>query len=308
MPNKVKMSRQLIRLDLRDSNLTVAIWETDGVLEVMIYARGAVSFNCEYCKDLVKALKDLTSGDLHEKESNYIDSHPFRVFMKRSPESNDFSFSITTFGTIAIGERGHAHTYENVQLGDIFQVEKLIEMLKDLREKYVYRKWLDEKIKSEEGAQVEYNGKKFEVKNGYLTLTQLGIKKISDVKGLENLKYLRGIDLSDNGIKEIKGFEHLIHLGYINLSDNNIEEIKGLEHLIHLRDIRFRNNKIKKIDGLENLNNLEYLQLSHNPISDLKELEKVAHIKYLTRIDLLGTKIPKKAFKKAGVKNQILRF
>ena len=71
---------------------------------------------------------------------------------------------------------------------------------------------------------VEYNGKKYEMKNKELKLIKLGIKKITDIKVLEEFKYLRFLSLADNEIEQIEGLDHLIHLETLILARNYIKE------------------------------------------------------------------------------------
>lgn len=113
---------------------------------------------------------------------------------------------------------------------------------------------------------VLYKGKEYLIKinNGYgiLDLKNLGIKDLSEVKGLENLKNLSRLDLSDNKLTEIKILENLKNLYYLNLNNNKITEIKGLDSLRKLRYLYLEHNKITEINGLESF------QIIENPITE----------------------------------------
>lgn len=123
-----------------------------------------------------------------------------------------------------------------------------------------------------------YKGKEYLIKinNGYgiLDLKNLGIKDLSEVKGLENLKNLSRLNLSDNKLTEIKILGNLKNLYYLNLNNNKITEIKGLNSLRKLRYLYLNHNKITEIKDLESfqireVQMTEYdmvINLGNNPI------------------------------------------
>ena len=125
---------------------------------------------------------------------------------------------------------------------------------------------------------VLYKGKEYLIKinNGYgmLDLKNLGIKDLSEVKGLENLENLSRLDLSYNKLSEIKILGNLKNLYYLNLNNNKITEIKGLNSLRKLRYLYLNHNKITEIKGLESfqireVQMTEYdmvINLGNNPI------------------------------------------
>ncbi len=160
------------------------------------------------------------------------------------------------------------------------------------------------KKKKKDSQFVRVYGKKIEVKkDGFLGLSSMNIKKISDVKGLESLANLQTLDLQDNqitkikGLKslanlqkllldrnkitEIKGLETLTNLQYLSLFRNQITEIKGLETLTNLQDLSLFSNQITEIKGLESLANLQTLYLGGNPITKIKGLESLANLQTL---------------------------
>lgn len=141
---------------------------------------------------------------------------------------------------------------------------------------------------------VLYKGKKYRVRRkpslvegiptfieGDLILRGLGIRDISEIKGLEYLTSVKRLNLGKNQIKEIEGLESLTELKSLNLNSNQINEIKGLENLENLTDLDLGNNKITKIHGLESLINLEFLWLYDNNIHMIEGLENLLNLKSL---------------------------
>lgn len=114
---------------------------------------------------------------------------------------------------------------------------------------------------------VEYNGKKYEVIDNKLDLSGLGIEKIEDIKGLDNLK-LFALSLNNNQIKKISGLKNQTHLYSLNLSNNQISKIENLDNLVNLQVLRLQNNKIEKLEGIENLLSLKYIYLENNPFTN----------------------------------------
>lgn len=123
---------------------------------------------------------------------------------------------------------------------------------------------------------------------GDLILRGLGIRDISEVKGLEYLTSVKKLDLSKNQIKEIEGLENLTELKKLNLSSNQINEIKGLKSLENLTHLNLSKNQITKINGLQLLTNLERLSLSENKINEIGELETLT---VLGKLDLENNQI-----------------
>jgi len=113
----------------------------------------------------------------------------------------------------------------------------------------------------------------------------LNINNISKITKLEMLTNLVKLDLSQNEIKEIKGLETLINLEILNLEWNNIGEIKNLQNLVNLKELNLSDNKdIPKIKGLRKLKSLEILRLYNNYSID--EIEGLAGLKNLRILDI----------------------
>jgi len=157
---------------------------------------------------------------------------------------------------------------------------------------------------------VEYNGKRFEIKNNSLNLNGQSITDIGEIKGLENQLNLISLNLDDNEIEkihnihylvnleklylnhnqltEISGLEKLINLKVLSLGANRIRKIKNISHLVNLEDLFIQGNKIKKIEGLDFFAYLQRLNLSRNRI---REIEGLNHLKNLYSLFIGSNKI-----------------
>ena len=107
----------------------------------------------------------------------------------------------------------------------------------------------------------------------------LSNNNIKEINNLDNLKSLKVLDLSHNKIKEIKNLENLKKLENLNLFFNEISDIQGLEQLIHLKRLFLCKNRITENKNLNTLNKLEILNLNHNKISEIKGLDNLRNLK-----------------------------
>ena len=97
------------------------------------------------------------------------------------------------------------------------------------------------------------------------------IRKISDIKPLENLKNLKVLNMEQNNVKNIKPLTNLSKLTQLSLKENKVENIKPLENLKGLEKLNLQNNKIKDVHPLTSLlTGLMVLDISLNPIKDVK--------------------------------------
>lgn len=117
---------------------------------------------------------------------------------------------------------------------------------------------------------VVYDGKEYVVKRennlSTLDLSGMGIKKISDIKGLETLIELEALNLNNNQISEIENLENLTNLEDLQLEKNLIKIIKGLDNLVNLRMLNLYSNNISEIENFGNMGNLRDVFLGGNPI------------------------------------------
>ncbi len=113
---------------------------------------------------------------------------------------------------------------------------------------------------------IQYSGQEIKVSHDWLNLSNRGIVEIGELKGLDRLTRLEGLNLSQNQISKITGLSGLTHLQTLNLSDNKIARIEGLESLANLRTLKLANNSISDIEGLAQNGALQILDLSGNPV------------------------------------------
>ena len=113
-----------------------------------------------------------------------------------------------------------------------------------------------------------------------LDLSNKGISDISEIRGLESLENLQGLNLNDNQITEIKGLDKL-NLFQLGIDRNQITEIKGLDKLSSLQFLNLNGNQITEIKGLDKLTNLFSLSLENNQITEIKGLERLTSLRQI---------------------------
>lgn len=105
------------------------------------------------------------------------------------------------------------------------------------------------------------------------------------------LRDLEEFEMEFSGITSLFGIEHLRHVITLDLSNNEITDLSDLWPLTRIEELYLANNEIGYIDVLSNLQNLKILDLSGNQIDDISPLFELKHLEYL---NLIGNKIPKK--------------
>ncbi|KKM80035.1 hypothetical protein LCGC14_1343930 [marine sediment metagenome] len=271
------MGVQKYQINIADSNVKVRVenWDLNDPKFLIDDGGGKVHFDNENFDKAIKIMEELKLiSDIKENNktiilSEYIRFH--RNFISDPLKVYNYEFRISQRDRTRNSSSG-------VYLKGIEQLNLVKDSLINLHEKYISDRMVDEKIKAEGLKYVEYDNKKYEVKKGLLTLHRLGIKKITDIKGLEELDSIK----------------------YLGLGDNKIENIEGLDHLVHLRNLNLAKNYIKEVTGLDALVNLEELVLAENPISSLNGLEQFEN---LINLNLNGTLIPKEMFREAGIED-----
>jgi uncharacterized membrane protein len=103
----------------------------------------------------------------------------------------------------------------------------------------------------------------------------LSNNKITEIKGLENLKNLRFLRLSNNLIEEIKGLDSQKSLMTLYLNGNSIEEIQGLDHLRNLNALYLAGNNITEVKGIETLHNLKRVDIGAASKLSKEQLQKL---------------------------------
>lgn len=135
---------------------------------------------------------------------------------------------------------------------------------------------------------VIYNGKEFKVKKGNLDLSNSQIKHIGDIKGLDEIKELKFLNLSNNQLSDLTSLERLLNLKVLNLAYNNIRSIHELGNLEALEYLNLSNNAITDLTGISKLTKLKTLNLSNNQLSNVEELNSLENLK---KIYLQGNNI-----------------
>ncbi len=119
---------------------------------------------------------------------------------------------------------------------------------------------------------IQYKSQEIKVSHDWLNLSNRGISDISEIKGLDCLIQLEGLNLAQNQITKINSLATLTRLQSLNLSNNKITRIEGLDTLTQLRSLNLANNAITKIEGFANSGALQILDLTNNPVEKwLKE-------------------------------------
>ena len=141
-----------------------------------------------------------------------------------------------------------------------------------------------------------------------------GTNRLYEIKGLEQLKNLKHLDVERSKIdciKKIKAHENLrsLHLSNTDVSKLShldrfpnleelrmgntyeIEKMEGLQVLPNLKELLIRGTSIKQIEGLERLTNLEVLDLSDNEITEIKGLGQLTKLRELNLNENKITKI-----------------
>ncbi|WP_345199995.1 leucine-rich repeat domain-containing protein [Chryseobacterium ginsengisoli] len=131
-----------------------------------------------------------------------------------------------------------------------------------------------------------------------------GNDEIDEVKGLEGLKSLYHLDVSNSCINSIENIcanenirvlnlkgthlEKITHLEKfpnlesLNLDGTLVEKIEGLEASKNLKELFISTWRLKYIEGLENLTKLEVLDLHLNEISKIEGLDNLTNLKWLS--------------------------
>ena len=83
------------------------------------------------------------------------------------------------------------------------------------------------------------------------------IRNLSQITGLNNLKHLKTLDLSNNQIEDLEGINELTNLTHLVLPNNQINDLKNLELIKQLTNLQFldlRGNGISKNVTSEDFN------------------------------------------------------
>jgi internalin A len=106
----------------------------------------------------------------------------------------------------------------------------------------------------------------------------LGAKSLKDLKYLTNLEYL---DAQHLGIKDISAISSLQNLRVLYLQRNIISDIVALKKLTKLEVLSLNGNRIASLSSLSALTNLKELYLRENSIVSITSLAKLTKLKVL---------------------------
>jgi len=117
----------------------------------------------------------------------------------------------------------------------------------------------------------------------------LSYNQITDIKNLENLSFLKKLELHKNKITSIKGLNKLTTLNELNLGYNQLTSVKWLEANKNLTTLELQRNLITDIWPLQNLRNLETLKVEYNQISKASQFEAIKEaVKWLKNFSTGG--------------------
>lgn len=92
----------------------------------------------------------------------------------------------------------------------------------------------------------------------------LSSAKLSDLRPLETLKSLTGLDISDNEITDLSPLSALKNLKKLKANDNRISNLIPLSNLFQLENIELADNDISNTTPLATLGGVVYLDLRNN--------------------------------------------
>ena len=107
------------------------------------------------------------------------------------------------------------------------------------------------------------------------SLTRLSARgfDITHLHGIQYLKNIQALDLSDNQLVDISPLMALPNIQLLDLENNKIINIKPLSSLSHLKYLVLNLNKISDISPLLEIDSLKSVEFLYNPI-DRYEIER----------------------------------
>lgn len=132
-------------------------------------------------------------------------------------------------------KRNKIANFSHKQLGEIlinfFTIKTLIEEIPNVYFELNSANLLVEKLDLSDYLEFEVKGTPWGWKNN--------IRNLSEISGLNNLKYLKKLDLSNNQIENVKPLVELKDLTHLVLSNNQISDVDNLEYLKQLSKLQF---------------------------------------------------------------------
>ena len=206
------------------------------------------SYNC--LLTVVKALEKINSSEskniLVEQIKEIRKTH--FISLEKSYENKRYKKALKP-----LIRRNKINTYSHKELGAIlinfFTIKTLIEKIPNVYFELNSTNLLVEKLDLSDYLEFEVKGTPWGWKNN--------IRKISEIPGLENLRYLKKLDLSNNQIENVEGLVNLKDLTHLVLSNNQISDIDNLKYLKQLSKLQFLDlcgNEIVKIIKKDDFN------------------------------------------------------
>jgi len=96
----------------------------------------------------------------------------------------------------------------------------------------------------------------------------------SGLDGLQQLKNLRVLDVSEMGLNSLEGITTITSLTKLYAVQNNIRSLKGIEKLVNLQELHLTTNNISDVKPLYALKNLRVLNIDYINQIELAKLKK----------------------------------
>jgi len=188
------------------------------------------SYNC--LLTVVKALEKINSGEskniLIEQIKEIRKIH--YISLEKGYENKRYKKALKP-----LIRKNKINNYSHKELGAIlinfFTIKTLIKEIPNVYFELNSTNLLVEKLDLSDYLEFEVKGTPWGWKNN--------IRKISEIPGLENLEYLKKLDLSNNQIENLKGLVNLKTLTHLVLSNNQISNLDNLEYLKELKKLQF---------------------------------------------------------------------
>lgn len=125
-----------------------------------------------------------------------------------------------------------------------------------------------------------------------LALTQLhaldiAINDIQVTKELEELRYLRHLDVQETGVK-LSVLSGLVNLELLNIARNSVADLSPISQLTQLKSLKASHNTFTDLRPLAGMVKLKQLDIEHTPVVDLSPLEALTELEFLS---ITGTKV-----------------
>ncbi len=111
---------------------------------------------------------------------------------------------------------------------------------------------------------------------------------VSDISPLQDLKYLRELNIGATNVSDLSPLQELKNLRELNIGATNVSDLSPLQELKNLRELYLWETDVTDLSPLKNLEKLEVLHLWETDISDLSPLKS---LKNLRELDLRNTRV-----------------